>query len=113
LNPLEKGEREMDVRDYCDNLVSELTGWKAKMYDVIRRLEKVPSGDKEKVLPYVNDLNMVFEELTNRIARLRHECPTEWDPDKIELEGALGQIRSKWDDLWARLPKSASAYEVE
>ena len=103
----------MDVRDYCDSLVSELTGWKSKMYDLIRRLEKVPSGDKEKVLPYVNDLNMIFEELDNRVARLRNECPTEWDPEKIEVDGALGQIRSKWDDLWARLPKSASAYEVE
>lgn len=41
----------MDVRDYCDSLVTELTGWKAKMYDVMRRLDKVPSGDKEKVLP--------------------------------------------------------------
>lgn len=103
----------MDVRDYCDSLVSELTGWKAKMYDVMRRLDKVPSGEKENLLPYLNDFNIIFEELDNRISKLRRECPIEWEPDKLEVDGALGQIRSKWDDLWSKLPKSASAYEVE
>ncbi len=103
----------MDVRDYCDSLVSELTGWKAKMYDVMRRIDKVPSGDKDKVLSQLNDMHIVFEELDARIAKLRTECPTEWSPDKLEVDGALGQIRSKWDDLWAKLPATASAYEVE
>ena len=61
----------MDVRDYCDSLLTELTGWKAKMYDVMRKLEKVPSGEKENLLPYLNDFNIIFEELDNRIGKLR------------------------------------------
>jgi hypothetical protein len=103
----------MDARDYCDSLVSELTGWKAKIYDVMRRLEKVPSGDKEHVASQLNDFHIIFEELDNRIGKLRKECPVSWEPDKLEVDGALGQIRSKWDEVWSKLPKSASAYEVE
>ena len=103
----------MDVRDYCDSLLTELTGWKAKMYDVMRKLEKVPSGEKENLLPYLNDFNIIFEELDNRIGKLRTECPISWEPDKLEVDGKLGQIRTKWDDLWSKLPASSSAYEVD
>ena len=48
----------MHVRDYCDNVSAELMGWKVKMYDVMRKLDKVSSGDKEKVQPYLNDIHM-------------------------------------------------------
>ncbi len=65
----------MHVRDYCDNVSAELTGWKVKMYDVMSKLEKVPSGDKEKLQPYLNDIHMILESLNDRIAQLRTECP--------------------------------------
>ena len=41
----------MDVKSYCDSLTIELTGWKAKVYDIVRKLDKMSSGDKEKVVP--------------------------------------------------------------
>ena len=43
-----KGGVFMDVKSYCDSLVIELTGWKAKVYDVVRKLDKMSSGDKAK-----------------------------------------------------------------
>ena len=45
----------MDIKDYCSGVQSELTGWKAKIYDVVRRLDKMSTGDKIKVVPHVND----------------------------------------------------------
>ncbi len=94
----------MHVRDYCDNVSAELMGWKVKMYDVMRKLEKVPSGDKDKVQPYLNDIHMILESLDDRIAQLRTECPTEWDPQKKEVDEVLGKIQVRWDEAAGNLP---------
>ena len=82
----------MDVESYCDNVAIELTGWKAKIYDIMRKLDKLPSGDKAEILGNINDLHVLVEELEDRIDRLRNECPSDWSPDKIELETKLTRI---------------------
>jgi hypothetical protein len=78
-----------EVESYCDNLATELGGWKAKAYDVVSRIDKVSSGDKERIIDHVRDLHMFVEELENRIDGLRVECPTDWEPGKIEMETKL------------------------
>ena len=93
----------MDVGSYCDSLAIELTGWKAKIYDIIRKVDKLPSGDKEKVLPQVNDLHILLEELDDRIGRLKNQCPTDWSPDKIELESKLAKISNVCEDCWKNI----------
>jgi predicted nuclease with TOPRIM domain len=95
-----KKEIDMDVKSYCDSLNIELAGWKAKVYDVVRKLDKVSSGDKQKVVPMVNELHMVIEELTDRIDKLKKECPTHWAPERIELDGKFSQLKTKWEDVW-------------
>jgi len=78
-----------DVHNYCDDLVTELGGWKAKVYDVVSRIDKVSSGDKAKIIDQVRDLHMFLGELENRIDGLRCECPTDWEPAHIEMEAKL------------------------
>ena len=85
----------MDVKSYCDSLIIELTGWKAKVYEVVRKLDKASSGDKQKVVPMVNELHMVIEELTDRTDRLKKECPIHWAPEKIELDGVGPFVQTK------------------
>lgn len=92
-----------DVQNYCDNVVTELSVWKAKIYDVVRRVDKVSSGDKAKLGSQVNDLHMLIEELENRIDRLRHECPTDWKPDQIEMETKFTEVRASLDNVWKSL----------
>ena len=93
----------MDVKSYCDSLVIELTGWKAKVYDVVRKLDKMSSGDKQKVVPQVVELHMIIEELDDRIDRLKRECPTEWQPAKIELESKVSKLQTKWEKVWQNI----------
>ncbi len=90
----------MEVESYCDSLNIELTGWKAKVYDVVRKLDKVSSGDKEKVVPMVNELHMIIEELSDRSDRLKKECPTQWEPEKIEMDGKFSQLETHWREVW-------------
>ena len=90
----------MDLRSYCDNVQTELTGWKAKVYDIVRKFDKLHSVDKEKVVPMVQDLHMIVEELSDRIDRLEKECPTEWEPEKIEIQGKIGELKTTWEGAW-------------
>ncbi len=90
-----------DVTTYCDSLVAELSVWKAKAYDVVRRLDKLSSGDKSKFADQVNDLHIYIEELENRIGRLRTECPTDWKADAIEMETKFGHLKGRFNDLYA------------
>jgi hypothetical protein len=86
----------MDVKSFCDSLDDELTGWKAKLNDTMKRLDMMPSGSREKVVPAVNDLHTIVEQLDTRIDRLRKECPAQWEPDKLELEQWMNMLRTKW-----------------
>lgn len=38
----------MEVKDYCSNVDMELTLWKAKIFDVIRKADQLGSGELEK-----------------------------------------------------------------
>jgi hypothetical protein len=95
----------MELKDYCSNLSSELTGWKAKAYDIVRRLDKVSSGEKAKVVDQVRDLHILVEELEDRIERLRKECPTVWSPDQMEIEQKIHDVKIYWEKVWSGMPK--------
>ena len=93
----------MDVKSYCDTAQIELSGWKAKIYDVIRKTDKLSTGEKEKVVPMIQDLHMIVEELDERIDRLNKECPTEWNPQKKDIEGQMSNLRDNWESVWGQI----------
>lgn len=97
----------MDVMDYCNNVGIELTAWKAKLYDMIRKIDSLPSGDKEKMLGSVGDLHNVVTELEDRINSLKNECPTEWSPQKKEIDDAHIDMRSKYESAMEAIGKAA------
>jgi hypothetical protein len=78
--------------NYCDHLAAELGGWKTKLHAVVIRIDRVSSGEKERVIDQARDLHMITEELENRIEGLRQECPTEWGPGDIEMKARLTEI---------------------
>ena len=86
----------MDIQSYCENACIELTGWKLKLADIVRRLDDLPSGDKEKVISEVNDMHILIEEFNDRIQRLMKECLVQWEPDNMELEGKVSRIKTIW-----------------
>lgn len=90
-----------DVHSYCDNVVAELTVWKGKIYDVLRRIDRLSSGDKSKFADQVNDLHIYVEELENRIGRLRTECPSDWKADMIEMDNKFGHLKGLYNDIQA------------
>jgi hypothetical protein len=87
----------MEVKDYCKNVDMELTVWKAKLYDVISKIEKLPTSDKQRMLEEVNGLHIVMTELDERIDKLRTECPIAWKPEKEEIQGKFSELTTKYN----------------
>jgi predicted nuclease with TOPRIM domain len=93
----------MEVTEYCENLTNELTGWKAKMYDVVSKLDKMDTGDKTKVVPHVNELHMIIEEFDDRINRLRTNCQVEFSEERAGIEERTTHFQKKWDEMWKEM----------
>lgn len=88
----------MEVRDYCKNVGMELTLWKAKLYDVMHKMDQLPTGDKQRMYENVNDLHILMTELDDRLDMLRNECPTEWNPQREEIKTKLTNLESRYND---------------
>ena len=97
----------MDVLDYCKGIEMELTAWKAKLYDLTRKVDKLPSGDKERMIGNVEDLHILVTEFEDRIEKLRNECPSEWGPQKSEIDGSHVNMRSRYEETLEEIGKAA------
>ncbi len=90
----------MDTYTYCDNLATELAGWRSRIDTVITKLDRNAPGSTCKGITQVNDLQMVVEELNDRIDRLRNECSTEYEPGGAGFPREFGQMGPSWKGAW-------------
>lgn len=97
----------MDVKDFCQAMESEITSWKAKLYDVMRKIEKLGTAERQKMLANIQDLNIYLDEMTSRVEQLRNECPADWSPIKKEVEQGVVDMRGKYDETLEAIGKAA------
>jgi hypothetical protein len=67
---------------------AELTAWKASVYDIVRKMEELPGGEREKILPNIEDLHMLISEMDERIDWINDKCTPETGIDDIRTERA-------------------------
>jgi len=91
----------MKARNCCKTMEAELTAWKANVYDIVRRMESLPGGEKEKVLPNIEDLHMLIAEMDDRIEQIRDTCTPETGIDDIRTD------RDKFNNSLAKLRVTA------
>jgi hypothetical protein len=97
----------MNLVDYCRGMERELTAWKARMYDLTRKVERLGFKEREKVLPNVQDLNMLITDISDRIEQLKNECPTEWTPQKKDIDKGPVDMRGKYEQTMPYIGKYA------
>ena len=88
----------MEVRDFCKYADMELTVWKAKLYDVLRKMDQTPTANKQRMYEEVNGLHIVMAELDERIERLRKECPIAWYPEEKEIQSKFSELNTRYND---------------
>jgi hypothetical protein len=77
---------------------AEVTAWKANVYDIVRAMEKLPGGEKEKILPNIEDLHILIAEMDERIDQIRENCTPETGiddirTDRIKFDKSLATLR--------------------
>jgi hypothetical protein len=82
----------MDIKELCGNLSVELSGWKARMYDIISHVETLPALDRQYFAPDVNALRALISEIEDSIRKLRVECRA--DASAASREPVRGEKRA-------------------
>ena len=72
----------MDITNYCSNVRAELSEWKSRIANELDKIDKMPSIDKYKMLPVIEDFHIINIELGERIESLKHECELAWQPGR-------------------------------
>ncbi len=88
----------MDAKNYCRSIEADLYGWKAKMYDMVRKVDKLRRSDKEKVISQVEQLHKHIEDMENLINQLQTECPVEFGSEKKQIEETTAGMKKKYED---------------
>ena len=98
----------MKALNCCKTMEMELTGWKAIVYDIARKMEKLPGGSREKILPNIEDLHILIEEMDQRIDQIRENCTPGTGIDDIQTErqafnASLATLRGNAENAMALL----------
>jgi methylaspartate ammonia-lyase len=91
----------MEVKDYCRSIDVELYSWKAKMYDMVRKVDKLKGSEKEQVASKVEDLHKHISEMEHIIEKLQTECPVDFGPQKKQIEESTEDMKKKYEDAMA------------
>jgi hypothetical protein len=90
----------MDVDSFCGMMQSEITSLKARVYDIMRSVEKIKDKKKKKKAAELTDLHALIEHLSEMNSKLAKECPLDWSQEKKEIEAKKTELIEKiniWD----------------
>ena len=93
----------MDPTAYCDLLESHLNGWKARIYDVIRVVNRLPEVEKEKAFPSIRSLNRIVDEIDAQLVQLQSACPADWSPNRRSVDEKMQQLQATLKSLSERV----------
>ena len=88
----------MDAKNYCRSIEVELYGWKAKMYDMVRKVDKLRSSEKEKVLAKVEELHNNIADMERLIEQLQTECPLDFGSEKKQIEDTNADMKKRYEE---------------
>lgn len=91
----------MDVKDYCRSIEVELKGWKTKMYEMVRKVDKLRGADQDKLTAQVDGLHKHIEDIERIVSTLQTECPADFGPQKQEIDASQTEIKKQYEDAMA------------
>ena len=91
----------MDATAYCDTLEEHLTGWKAKLHDVIRIVDTLPEKEKETVFSSIRGLHAIVGQIDAEVEQLRTACPADWSPNRQNLDRKMAELQQSLKNLSA------------
>ncbi|MFP4476797.1 MAG: hypothetical protein ACLFOY_14660 [Desulfatibacillaceae bacterium] len=89
----------MDANEYCTQVHRQLTGLKAGLYDVMQRVDSLPTDERNQFQNQVDTLKKLTSELDDGLEQLRTACPADWSPNKKEMDARLKELRSTLETI--------------
>ena len=89
----------MNAIDHRQGIENKISVWKAKMYDLIRKVRKVERlGHKKRGEFFLNiqDRNMSISEMSSRIEHFNNERPTERASQMKNINNGFVDMRGKY-----------------
>ena len=88
---------ELGIRDYCDTVNRELSEMKAKVFDIMCKVEKMPREERERVKGRYDDFFDLADYIERKIETLTKECPVDWTATKEEIESGKRKLTEAID----------------
>jgi hypothetical protein len=82
----------METEAYCDRLDGQLVAWKAKIYDAIRIVDRLPAAEKEMAFSSIRNLHAIVDEIDGQLDQLRHACPADWSPNRRTIDQKMSDL---------------------
>ncbi len=73
----------MATLDYCSNVSEELAQWSEKLHKLSSEIDRIPSINKYRLLPQIEELHIIMTELDDRLCDLMTACPT---VDRLDMK---------------------------
>jgi alkyl hydroperoxide reductase subunit AhpC len=88
----------MDVNTFCGAMQTEINSLKARVYDIMRAVEKIKDKKKVKAVQ-LTELHALIEHLSAMNDRLARACPIDWSKEKEAIEAKKSELVEKID-IW-------------
>ena len=70
----------------CKTIEMELTAWKTMLDDIYQELDMLPTLEKGRLQPNIEDIHILVEEMDERIDQIKVSCAPEAGMDDILTE---------------------------
>jgi len=88
----------MDVDTFCGAMQTEINSLKARVYDIMRAVEKVKDKKKVKAVQLA-ELHALIDHLSAMNDKLARACPIDWSREKKAIETKKSELVEKID-IW-------------
>jgi hypothetical protein len=68
----------MVTKEFCHTMITELAGWRDRLYGIISHVETLPALDRQYFSPDVNALRALISEIEDSIRTLKVECQADF-----------------------------------
>lgn len=89
-----------DVKDYCNKAYRRMVGLKAGLYNVIANAEKASDPAHADA---VKQLMALVENIESGLDELKNQCPSDWSPNKKNLDENMTRLSGKLSEVADRL----------
>ena len=89
----------MDVHSFCGMMQTEIIALKARLYDMMRAVEKMKGKRKKADAAQLKELHALIDHLSELNTKLENACPIDWSKEKMDIEATKTEVTEKID-MW-------------